>query len=126
MVDIVEEIDEAVQQGRSIPDSNFTLRRWGVRRNDRAIIVAIPNHKEPSKPHEKGVTVSELRQAFARLAESHEFSRAWFEKEMAGCAREGGCNFTAIGGIFQLLGHATHERGVYRRTERAGEAAKDK
>ena len=35
---------------------------------------------------------------------------------MTPCAKEGYCNFTTIGGLFELLGHATYEQGRYRAT----------
>jgi hypothetical protein len=39
----------------------------------------------------------------------------WFDHSMTVCAKEGGCNFTTMGGIFVLLGYAKYsDRGVYR------------
>jgi hypothetical protein len=32
---------------------------------------------------------------------------------MTACAKEGGCNFTTIGGVFEVLGYAKYERGMY-------------
>lgn len=68
-----------------------------------------------SKPYQKGITSSEWRLAHEQLARTGEFSRAWFNETMPACAKEGGCNFTTIGGIFQLLGEAEYQRGIYRR-----------
>ncbi len=121
MGDIITEIEESMYPGRVIPKpeatGDFMIKGWGVRRGARALIYTIPNKKTPTKPYEKGITTSEWRQAFRQLTANGEFSRSWFEKGMPACAKEGGCNFTTIGGVFELLGYATHGRGVYRQTE---------
>jgi hypothetical protein len=85
-----------------------------VRRGERALFYTIPNHKTPTKPYQKGITTKEWLCAFERLTEFGDFSRSWFEQSMSACAKEGGCNFTTIGGAFELLGYARHEHGVYR------------
>jgi hypothetical protein len=85
----------------------------------RALVYTIPNHKNRTKPYEKGITVPEWDQAFEHLTDTGDFSRSWFEQSMPACAKEGGCNFTTIGGIFELLGYATHEWGTYRSTRQS-------
>lgn len=75
----------------------------------------MPNHKHPSKPHRKGVTVSEFEQAYERLIENGEFTREWFNANMLACRKDGSCNFTTIGGLFQLVGVANYAGvGTYR------------
>lgn len=94
--------------------SDFIIKGWGNRRGEEALIYTIPNHKEPSRPYEKGITASEWMRAYQQLKNYGEFSRDWFDKNMPECAKEGACNFTTIGGIFQLLGIAVyHKRGAY-------------
>jgi hypothetical protein len=116
-MDILRKIEDVLRPGQVIPKpqatSDFVVKGWGTRRNDRALIYTIPNHKTPAKPYQKGVTISEWRQAFQQLTKKGSFSRRWFEVEMTACAKEGGCNFTTIGGAFELLGYAKYERGVY-------------
>jgi hypothetical protein len=104
--------------GKPIPkpegSEDFIVKEWRLRRGERALIYTIPNHKNPSKPHEKGVTSSEWEQAFERLQMSGEFTRQWFNQFMPDCAKEGDCNFTTIGGLFELLGLAEYTcHGVY-------------
>src|SRR5262249_2000967 len=94
--------------------ADFLVKGWGIRRGERALIYTIPNHKNPSKPYQKGITASDWAQAFERLTNSGDFSRSWFEQAMPMCSKEGGCNFPTIGGIFELLGYATYDRGTYR------------
>jgi hypothetical protein len=95
------------------PKGNFEIKGWGQRRGGEALIYTIPNHKNPAKPYEKGIALTEFRQAYDQLQRSGELSRRWFNANMPGCAKEGGCNFTTIGGIFQLMGYANYKRGLY-------------
>jgi hypothetical protein len=126
ILDILTKIEDVLRPGHVIPKpqatSDFVVKGWGTRRNDRALVYTIPNHKTPARPYEKGVTISEWRQAFEQLTKTGSFSRRWFEAEMAACAKEGGCNFTTIGGVFEALGYATYERGVYVTPATAGKA----
>jgi hypothetical protein len=85
------------------------LARWGTRRSERALIYSMPNHKDPSKPHEKGVTINEFQQAFDQLVDTGNFSREWFNANMAACRKKGSCNFITIGGIFQMIGIADYD-----------------
>lgn len=95
--------------------ADFVVKGWGTRRGESALVYCIPNHQQPGKPYEKGITVSEFKKAFAELKRSGEFTRTWFNENLPECAKEGACNFTTIGGIFELLGEASYfERGVYR------------
>lgn len=110
---------EALPLGTPIPKPMSVdcarIARWGIRRSERAIIYSMPNHKNPQKPHEKGVTEREFQQAFKQLSETGIFSRQWFDANMVACRKEGSCNFTSIGGIFQLIGLAQYEgAGSYR------------
>jgi hypothetical protein len=118
MEGIVSEIERTAKPGTKIPKpeprGDFIVKRWGVRRGERALIYTIPNHKKPTKPYEKGITASEWVKAFDRLMATGEFTRSWFDRSMPSCAKEGGCNFMTIGGVFQLLGYAAHDRGVYK------------
>jgi hypothetical protein len=117
---ILAEIERKIAPGTIIPKpqgrADFVVKRWGVRRGERTLIYTIPNHKTPTRPYEKGITVSEWLQAFERLTHAGDFSRPWFERSMPTCAKEGSCNFTTIGGIFEILGYATYDRGIYRST----------
>ena len=117
---IVRRIRESILPGTVIPkpeaESEFTVKAWGRRRGQAALVYYIPNHSKPGKPYEKGVTEAELESAFLELTASGQFTRTWFNAHLAACANEGGCNFTTIGGIFKLLGEAEYsERGVYER-----------
>ena len=93
---------------------DFLVKGWGKRRGENALIYTIPNHNTPSKPYEKGITVSEWEQAYVHISSGADFTRVWFNQNMPHCATEGGCNFTTIGGVFVLLNLAVYkEQGVY-------------
>ena len=92
------------------------MKGWGVRAHQEALLYLIPNHKNPPRPSEKGITVAELTASYERLIDEGEITRAWFDEYLTRCSREGGCSFTSIGGILSLLCVARYaERGVYRR-----------
>jgi hypothetical protein len=95
----------------------FTVKGWGKRRNQVALVYRIPNHNFPSHPYEKGITEHEFETAYKQIMQSGTLTRQWFNSNLASCAKEGGCNFTTIGGIFELLGVARRsERGAYTRS----------
>ena len=117
---IVEKIRRAIPPGTVIPKpkakAEFVVKAWGRRRGEPALIYTIPNRKNPTKPSEKGVTESELERAYEQLQRSEQLTHAWFKKNFPKCMKEGPCNFTTIGGIFELLGEARYStRGVYTR-----------
>ena len=83
------------------------------------VIYTIPSHTNKNRPHEKGITESEFEQAFSHLRKTGELTRSWFNDHLAECANEGGCNFTTIGGLLELLGEAEYSsRGIYVTTQR--------
>ena len=98
--------------------AEFKVKGWGIRRGQDALIYFIPNHTDPTKPYQKGITSTEFTSAYNELMKSGELTRNWFNSALPACAKEGGCNFTTIGGVFQLLGIATYaERGSYLRVK---------
>lgn len=114
---IIEKI-QGLKQGSVIPKpkatAEFKIKGWGTRRGEAALTYWIPNHKSPGKPLVKGVTVTEFQRAYNELLESARFTRGWFNSNLPACAKEGSCNFTTIGGVFQLLGVAHYARpGTY-------------
>ena len=66
---IVERIRGTVLPGTLIPKpeatADFVIKAWGRRRGERALVYYIPNHKDPLKPHEKGITETEFTRALA-------------------------------------------------------------
>jgi hypothetical protein len=114
---IADRISSEVEKGLTIPKPNakqpFKVKGWGTRRGEIALIYYIPSHTNPSKPYEKGVTITEFEQAYQQLINEGQIERKWFNENMIACSKEGGCNFTTIGGIFELLGIATYEYGKY-------------
>ncbi len=116
---IVETIRNEMSPGVEIPKPDpkgrFLVKGWGRRRDEDALIYTIPNHNNPAKPYEKGITVSEFDTAYERLRASGKLTRQWFDDHIPACAKEGSCNFTTIGGIFEILGEAKYiGNGEYR------------
>ena len=118
---ITDRIHAEIHAGAMVPKpsapESYRIKGWGRRRGEPALVYFIPNRGNPNYPHEKGVTETEFERAWHQLIRAGEFTRQWFNRELSGCAREGGCNFTTIGGIFELLGEASYSsQGIYRRT----------
>jgi len=92
--------------GEVIPKPNtkkpFRIKGMGHRRNEEALIYFIPSHTRPS-PYQKGITLSEFESAYSQLKISGKLTRQWFNLNLPICAKEGSCNFTTVGGIFELL-----------------------
>lgn len=108
----------AKNQGKVIPKpkakADFTIKGIGKRRGQKALIYRIPSHSQKSPFYEKGITISEFQDAYDCLLTSGKFTRAWFNENMPKCAQEGACNFTTIGGVFELLGFAEYtEKATY-------------
>jgi hypothetical protein len=117
MPELFAELEKRITPGTIVPKpqakDDFIVKGLGTRRGERALIYTIPNHKNPTKPYEKGITASEWERAFTQLRNTGDFSRGWFQRAMPACAKEGGCNFTTIGGILELLGYASYSHGTY-------------
>ncbi len=93
--------------------SPFFIKGMGSRRGEAALIYTVPSHTR-SKPYEKGITLTEFERAYKQLQEVGTLDRSWFNENLPLCAKEGGCNFTTIGGVFQMMGIAEYsDRGQY-------------
>lgn len=116
---IVNRIHSEIPDGTAIPKPNSSgvyTKRWGRRRDEPALVYTMPNHNNPNRPHNKGITESEFERAYHQLNQTGEFSRKWFGAKLPDCNKEGSCNFTTIGGIFELLGIASYsDAGIYKK-----------
>ena len=118
MCKIIARLEADIVPGCLIPkpetDGEYRVKGWGTRRGERALIYFIPNRKDGSKPYQKGVTVSEWKRTYERLVSAGELRNSWFQSALPACHGEGSCNFTTIGGAFELLGLAERNgRGTY-------------
>ncbi len=115
---IIQRLKKSIMPGTVIPKPEakepFRVKGWGIRRGEEALIYLIPNNNNPDKPYEKGINISEWEKAYDQITSKNEFSHKWFKQNMPACEDEGRCNFTTIGGIFEFLGIAEYEPGVYR------------
>ncbi len=109
---IIDEIRKIICKGTIIPRprarKNFKVKGWGMRRGKEALIYYIPNNKG-GKPYEKGVTISEFIKACKYLKKTGTFTSKWFKKNMRKCYDEGSCNFSTIGGIFEIFDLADYK-----------------
>ena len=77
---------------------------------------SIPTRLSGGKASKKRIKISDFKAAYDVLVKTGEFTYSWFKDNLPDCAKDGSCNFTTIGGIFELLGEAQYaDRGVYLR-----------
>ena len=109
-INIIELIEKNIKIGILIPkpfsELPYTIKGYGMRREEKAVVYTIPGRKNPNDTHEKGINFSEFKKAFIQLDTSGELSSNWFKINLPECKKEGNCNFTTIGGIFEILGLA--------------------
>ena len=115
---IIDRIRDEIVAGMVIPKpcakADFIIKDWGKRMKRPALVYKIPNHKDPERPYQKGITEKEFEEAYKQIEATGKLTREWFNNNLSACAKEGSCNFTSIGGIFELLGIAHYsKRGVY-------------
>ena len=92
----------------------FRIKGDGMRRGQDAIIYLVPNHINPKKPTPKGINASEFEAAYKQLIQTESLTCRWFKRYLPKCYKEGHCNFTTTGGLFELLGIAKYQgKGVY-------------
>ena len=118
---IIDDIIKIAPPGKFIPKpeakENFIVKGIGMRRKERAIIYFVPNHNDPTKPYQKGINASELERSYSTLIKDGQFTLEWFKRHLPRCYAEGNCNFTTIGGFFELLKKAKYtKRGIYKNT----------
>lgn len=98
----------------------FRVKGFGTRRGVDAVIYTIPSHSDNVDHYEKGITFIEFEKAHSVLTNTGEMTHGWFNSALPGCAKEGSCNFTTIGGLFELMGIAKYtSRGTYSATTKA-------
>lgn len=75
---------------------------------------SIPNRGDPTRPYQKGITASEWTAAYSQLMQEGRLTHGWFREHLPACMKEGSCNFTTVGGIFEMLEIAEYgEPGCY-------------
>lgn len=115
---IIDRIRDEINSGDVIPKPSgakkFLVKGWEERRGSQALIYTIPNRKIQEDSYQKNITMEEFETSYRQLEENGQFTRKWFNLNVSGCAKQGPCNFTTIGGIFELLSLAQYSgRGVY-------------
>lgn len=114
---IIKRIREEIKSGTSIPKpkskDDYIVDGWGISRGEKALRYLIG-----VKQHSKYLRISDFEAAYAELYISGKFTRKWFNENLPQSAKDGWCNFTSIGGIFELLGIAIHhEEGCYKKVD---------
>jgi hypothetical protein len=113
---ILSELPEGTKIPKPAATGAFNIKGEGIAYGERAIVYTIPNRRNPDRPRQKGVTATQLEEAYRQLLRSGELTRGWWNEHVRLSSDEGECNFTTVGGLLELLGEAEYAgRGVYRR-----------
>lgn len=107
---------KSMTHGTVLPGTRYSIKGVGNRRGTKALIYRIPNRRAAEGYYEKGITEKEFEDAYKQLVNTGAFTRKWFSANLTACAKEGPCNFIAIGKAFVLLGLAKAGRGKYTQT----------
>ena len=107
--------DEAYDLLRSLPpgtripkpgsDRRYEIKGWVSVNGEERIAYTVAN---------KAIPISWLRKSLGELSRTGRLESAWFRRAFYKGKDLGGCNFTTVGGLFQLIGIAKYSRpGVY-------------
>lgn len=114
---IIEKIKREIKPGDKIPlpsGKNYEVIGWSERTEEDTLMYLIRKHENTKKQSRKGITASEFRKAYQKLNEDGSFDRKWYKRCFPKLNYDRPCNFSAIGGIFRLLGIAYYqELGIY-------------
>lgn len=110
MLEIIELVKERIVPGTTIPrpkSKDLIVKKW-TDSNGGGITYSTLSYR-------KTVTIYELVAAYEQLMSIEgQITRQWFEKSVTH-SKSRPCNFTALGGIFVVLGLAKYVKpGIYR------------
>jgi hypothetical protein len=119
VITIIGRIKAVLPPGARIPKpqsyENYQVVRWDSSRGEEALVYRLPIRPGTKKPSEKRIPASAFITAYEVLQQTGKITRDWFRNNFPKLEADGTCNFTAIGGIFELLGEAFYaEPGIYR------------
>jgi hypothetical protein len=87
-----EERFRQIRPGTEIPKPTahapFDVKGTGTRRGELALIYLIPNRKNPDRPYQKGITLTEFDAAYREMTRSGMFTKRWFDSNLPACAQE--------------------------------------
>jgi hypothetical protein len=122
---ICKRIKETIVPGTIIPKPRSTrpycFMYWGKSRGEEAFVYGIPTKPGTNKSSTKRIPCSVFEEAY-KVLQTGEITKRWFVKTFPKVNKDGGCDFTTLGGVFQLLGLAEWSKeGVYRRLSLRGQ-----
>ena len=106
MIDIIEKINRVALPGTVIPKprtKEHLVKEWSISAGERALVYTMPNKNNPDKLDSKLIKESDFRKSYYQLTTYGTFTKQWLKLNLPVLAKQG-CNFTTIGGIFELLG----------------------
>ena len=112
-MNILQEIKKIALPGLKIPKpyahSNYKIVKWAYKNGENIMYYSIPNKMNINKPYIKSIKESDFKKAYAQLLETGSLNRKWFNKELQHDSYCHPCNYTTIGGVFELLKIVTYD-----------------
>ena len=112
-MDILQEIKKITLPGLKIPKpkcvANYQVIKWVYKNDENIMRYSIPNKINVGKPYTKSIKESDFKKAYIQLSKVGLLNRNWFNKELQHDSYCHPCNFTTIGGIFELLEIVTYD-----------------
>lgn len=89
---------------------------WGRSRGEDALVYRLPPKPNTKKASTKRIPSSVFDAAEKEFQRTGQITRPWFQKNFPAVDADGDCNFTTLGGVFELLGQAVYASpGVYKK-----------
>ena len=97
----------------------YVVVGWGRSRGEEALVYRLPPKPNTKKASTKRIPASVFEEANKELRGTGQITRVWFQRSFPVVDADGDCNFTTLGGVFELLGRAVYARpGVYKKVSK--------
>ena len=88
----------------------------GVSRGEESFVYELPTNPNTKRSSKKRIPCSAFNEAYKILLKNGEITKTWFASAFPKVNADGGCNFTTLGGVFQIIKLAEWiNAGTYRR-----------
>jgi hypothetical protein len=117
---ICDQVRNILKEGIIIPKPRskeaYRSLGWKSSRGEEAFIYALPKRPKSKRASTKRIPSSVFKEACRILIEDGAITKAWFTEAFPKLNADGSCNFTTLGGVFQILGFAKWAKpGSYKR-----------
>ena len=117
---MLSKIKQTVLPGVAIPKpvskEVYLVVGWGRSRGEEALVYELPPKPNTKKASRKRLPASVFDAADKEFQQNGQITRTWFQTNFPAVDADGDCNFTTLGGVFELLGRAVYAvPGIYKK-----------